>query len=245
MQTRLAPASDLPRLRERLRAVFGAQTPPDRRLDPVSQLIKAVISSRTYDEVAWAAFIRLQQAYPDWGALGDASAEAVEQVIDPVTFAEMKARQLPTLIRTILRRRGTLELDFLGLETVEGAMAWLQGLNGVGITSAAATLNFSRLNRRTLVVDAHVARVARRLGLIPAGGDENAAYDALMDQAPADWGPEDLHELHWLMKPYGQSICSHFDPACGLCALRGTCPRLGVAGDQEARVLAFKARTLT
>ena len=242
MQSRLALPSDLPRLRERLRAVFGAVAPPERRMDPVSQLIKAVISARTYDEVAWAAFIRLQQAYPDWRTLGEAAPEAIEQVIDPVTFAEVKARQLPALVRRIQLTRGALDLDFLAAETVDAAMAWLQRLGGVGVKSAAATLNFSRLNRRAMVVDVHVHRVARRLGLVSPGGDEAGTYRALMEEAPGDWGPEDFHELHWLMKPHGQSICSHFDPACSLCALRDACPRVGVAGDQRSQVLAFKAR---
>ena len=242
MQTRLAPPSDLPPLRERLRAVFGVFDPPERRMDPVSQLIKAVIGARTYDEVAWAAFIRLQQAYPDWRALGEAAPEAVEQVIDPVTFAEQKAWQLPALVRMILSRRGSLDLDFLEAERVDDAMAWLQVLNGVGVKSAAATLNFSRLNMRAMVVDVHVCRVARRLGLVAPGGDEAGTYRALMEQAPADWEAEDFHELHWLMKPHGQSICTHFEPACSLCALRDACPRAGVASDQENRVLAFRAR---
>ena len=241
MLTHLALPSDLHRLRERLRAVFGAfdPTPAERRMDPVSQLIKAVISSRTYDEVAWAAFIRLQQAWPDWRALADAAPDEIEQIIDPAAFAEAKARQLPGLIRAILRERGELDLDFLAETPVEAAMAWLRRLNGVGVTCAAATLNFSRLNRRTVVVDAHVHRVARRLGLVSRGGDEDATYLALMEQAPADWEAEDFHELHWLLKPYGQSICTHFDPACGLCGLRDTCPRVGVAFDQENRVVAF------
>ena len=222
MQTRLALPTDLPPIRERLRTVFGAfePTPPERRMDPVSQLIKAVISARTYDEVAWAAFVRLQQAYPDWLALGDADPDLVEQVIDPVTFAEQKARRLPVLIRTIVSRRGALDLDFLAQETVEAGMAWLQGLGGVGVKCAAATLNFSRLDKAALVVDAHVCRVARRLGLVAPTADAAEAYRALMAQAPADWGPADFQDLHWLMKPHGQSICSHFEPACGLCALR-------------------------
>lgn len=208
-------------------------------MDPVSQLIRAVLGSRTYDEVSWAAFFRLQQAYPDWTGLGQATADEIEPIIDPITFADQKARQLPILIRLITVRRGALELDFLADDPVEEAMFWLVQLNGVGVRCAAATLNFSRLNRPAMVVDGHVHRVARRLGLTSRTGDETEAYHALMEQAPADWAAEDFLELHRLVKSHGQSICSHFDPACGLCALRDLCPRVGVTADQEAQVLSF------
>ncbi len=211
-------------------------------MDPVSQLIRAVLGSRTYDEVSWAAFFRLQQAYPDWTGLGQATADEIEPIIDPVTFADQKARQLPILIRLITLRRGALELDFLADDPVEEAMFWLVQLNGVGVRCAAATLNFSRLNRPAMVVDGHVHRVARRLGLTSRTGDETETYHALMEQAPADWAAEDFLELHRLVKSHGQSICSHFDPACGLCALRDLCPRVGVTADQEAQVLSFSSQ---
>jgi endonuclease-3 len=227
MQTRLALPSDLPPIRDRLRQVFGALDAPERRMDPVSQLIRALLGSRTYDEVAWAAFFRLQQAYPDWTGLGQATADEIEPIIDPVTFADQKARQLPILIRLITLRRGALELDFLAAEPVEDAMFWLVQLNGVGVMCAAETLNFSRLNRPAMVVDGHVHRVARRLGLTARTGEETATYHAVMEQTPPDWTAEDLLELHRLVKSHGQSICSHFEPACGLCALRDLCPRAG------------------
>lgn len=241
MQSRLALPSDLPPVRERLRAVFGALEAPERRMDPVSQLIRAVLGSRTYDEVSWAAFFRLQQAYPDWKGLGQASADDIEPIIDPFTFAEQKARQLPILVRLITLRRGALELDFLAKDPVEEAMFWLVQLNGVGVKCAAATLNFSRLNRPAMVVDTHVHRVARRLGLTSHTGDETATYHAIMEQAPQEWTAEDFLELHRLVKSHGQSICSHFEPACGLCALRDLCPRVGVTADQEGQVLSFRS----
>lgn len=243
MQTRLALPSDLPPIRDRLRQVFGALDAPERRMDPVSQLIRALLGSRTYDEVAWAAFFRLQQAYPDWTGLGQATADEIEPIIDPVTFADQKARQLPILIRLITLRRGALELDFLAAEPVEDAMFWLVQLNGVGVMCAAETLNFSRLNRPAMVVDGHVHRVARRLGLTARTGEETATYHAIMEQTPPDWTAEDLLELHRLVKSHGQSICSHFEPACGLCALRDLCPRVGVADDQQGRVVSFQSRT--
>ena len=121
-------------------------------------------------------------------------------------------------------------------------MFWLVQLNGVGVKCAAATLNFSRLNRPSMVVDGHVHRVARRLGLTARTGDETATYHAVMEQAPDDWAAEDILELHRLVKSHGQSICSHFEPACGLCALRDLCPRIGVADDQQGQVMRFPAR---
>jgi endonuclease III len=238
MQIRLALASDLAAVRDRLRAVFGLQR-VEHRMDPVSQIIKAVISSRTYDEVAWAAFIRLRAAYPDWAVLTLATSLDIEPLIDPVTFAEDKARRLPVLIRVIILKRGALDLDFLKDEPLDEAMDWLMRLPGVGVNSAAAALNFSTLDRPVLVVDTHILRVARRLGLIPRQADAREACDGLMEQAPADWDAGRFYELHWLMKAHGQSICTHFEPACGLCALRETCPRVGVSDDQDRQVLAF------
>jgi endonuclease-3 len=241
MQIRLALPSDLPVVRERLRVVFGP-TRPERGLDPVSQLIKSVISSRTYDEVSWAAFMRLRAAYSDWNDLAQAEPYDLEPLLEPVTFAEDKARMLPVLIRVLLLKRGALDLDFLAREPVDEALEWLARLPGVGIKCAASVLNFSTLAGRAVVVDTHVHRVARRLGLTARTGDTDAAYAALMEQAPADWGPDELFELHWLLKPHGQSICTHFAPACGLCALRDLCPRVGVTSDQAAMIVPFQAR---
>jgi endonuclease-3 len=239
MQIRLALPSDLLAVRERLRAVFGPQR-AEHRMDPVSQLIKAVISSRTFDQVSWAAFIRLRAAFPDWGPLTLASPSDIEPIIDPVAFAEDKARRLPVLIRVIILKRGELDLDFLAEEPLDEALDWLMRLPGVGVKAAAAALNFSTLERPVLVVDAHVLRVARRLGLIARQDDPRASCEALMAQAPVDWKASAFYELHWLMKAHGQSICSHFEPACSLCALREACPRLGLVEDQDRMVLPFR-----
>ena len=240
MQTHLALPADLSPLRDRLRAVFGSHR-PEHRLDPVSQLIKAMLGVRTYDEVTWAAFVRLRAAYADWNDLVTASTADLEPLIDPVTFADQKARQLPILIRVILLKRGALNLDFLATEPVDEALAWLMRLPGVGLQAASIVLNFSTLNRRALVVDSHLHRVARRLGLTARTGDERQTQESLMADLPSDWGPEQVYELHWLLKPHGQSICTHFEPACGLCALRDICPRVGVTLDQQNRVLTFES----
>ncbi|MDG2522622.1 endonuclease III [Caulobacter segnis] len=203
-------------------------------------MVKSAISGRAYDEVSWNAFFRLRAHYnADWEAMSLAPGPALEAILSPTTFPEAKARQLPVLLRMLKHRRGTLDLDFLARETVDDAMAWLKALPAVGPKTAACVLNFSRLNMRALVVDTHVHRVTRRLGLSPARGDVQAAYDSLMDQAPEAWLAEELFEFHCLVKRLGQTFCTHARPRCRACPLKEICPRIDAGGGD---VLAFWPR---
>ena len=221
------PSPLLPRLRDELLKTFGPQR-AQARLDPTSQLIKSLISARTFDSVSAAAFAALRGRFPDWDGLKAADPAEVEKVIGAVTFADQKARQLPVLLRNIESRAGSLDLGLLGDWPVEDAMQWLQGLPGVGCHTAAATLNFSTLNKRTVVVDANVHRVTQRLGLSGRGCDAGQSHLALMALTPGDWNSEALFELHWLMKGLAQSICTDSAPACGRCPLKANCPRIDV-----------------
>jgi len=230
------PSPILPQLRDKLLATFGRQA-AERRLDPASQLVKALISTRTYDAASWAAFGRLKAAFADWRQLAAAEAKAVEAIIADTTFADQKARQLPILFRLIEHRTGGVSLDFLVDMPVDQAMAWLEDLPGVGRQIAAAVLNFSTLSKRAMVVDTHVHRVTRRLGLVGRTAEPAQSYDALMALAPAASTAEDFYELHWLMKGLGQSICTDSPPACGRCPLNSLCPRVDVGVGRK--VVAF------
>jgi endonuclease-3 len=217
----------LPRIRDELRVAFGPQC-PEVRLDPLSQLIKSLISARTYDAVSWAVFARLRKAFPAWEALAEAAPARIEALIAPVTFADQKARQLPILLRVITAQIGDLDLGFLEREPLDQAMDWLRGLPGVGVMTAAATLCFSTLRRPALVVDGHVQRVAQRLGLVARSSPPEQTWTSLMALAPADWDAEAFFELHWLIKGLGQSICTDAGPQCGRCPLKASCPRRDV-----------------
>ena len=230
------------RLRGALLDLFGPQRPQGRH-DPLSQLINSLISARTLDEVSWNAFVRLRGAFEDWAELADAAPKRIEAAIAAVTFADQKARQLPILIRVIQIRAGGLDLGFLAEQPVEEAMDWLKSLPGVGVKSAAVALNFSTLDRRVLVVDAHVHRVAKRLGLVGRASDTDQAHEALMAMLPAAWSGEDLFELHWLVKGLGQSICTDAAPRCGMCPLKAECPRIGVGMGRKVVDLSSARRT--
>jgi endonuclease III len=231
----------LPQTRDRLLAAFGPQRPVE-RMDPISQLVKSSISGRTHDEVSWAAFLRLHAAFDTWEALSRTSPLAVLDIIHDVTHAEDKARRLPHALRLIKERVGELSLVHLKAMDIDAARWWLQGLPGVGVKTAASVLNFSTLAMRALVVDTHVHRVAKRLGLADRHHDTAHGYAALMTQVPDSWTAEDLFELHWLMKGLGKVVCTHFDPACGACPLRDACPRLDVDSHPRGQVLAWRPR---
>lgn len=216
--------SPLPEIRRRLVAVLGPQQ-DEHRHDPLSQLVKAMISSETRDNISLPAFERLERRYASWHDLSRALPADIENIIQPVTRAEVKAVQLPQALRMIAARNGDLDLQFLADWEEEMATQWLRGLPGVGPKIAAAVLNFSTLRRRTLAVDRHLLRVGKRLGLLPQAADYDSGYDAFMRLVPDDWDADDCYEFHWLMKYWSQRICTHAAPACALCRLQDLCPR--------------------
>jgi len=231
--------SPLESVRDALLCEFGPQRPVA-RMDPISQLVKSSISGRTLDAVSWGAFLRLRAEFKCWEDLARAPVAAVARIIDDVTFPGDKARHLTTALRMIEDKVGWLSLNHLkGLE-VDQARWELQALPGVGVKVAACVLNFSDLAMRALVVDTHVHRVAKRIGLIGAG-DATQAYRTLMDLAPDAWTADDLFELHWLMKRgLGQMLCPHEGPKCGACPLKTMCAKAGVG--HSADVLAWRPR---
>lgn len=216
------PPLDLAWFRDRLRAVHGPQHDAE-RLDPITQLVLAILSARTRDEVALAALHRLWRRYGSWEGLADAAPREIETTILPVTHADTKARQLPRALRMIKARCGRLDLGFLVDLSTPLAMRWLMGLPGVGMRNAATVLNFSTLRGRTFSVDTHILRLGHRLRLLPAGADIARGFETFMRLIPAEWDADDLYELHWLMKLHGQHTCTHDAPDCPGCPLRDLC----------------------
>ena len=212
----------LSRIRERLIVIHGPQY-DQRRHDPTTQFVKAMISACTRDAVSDESFLQLCILLPSWEVLPDADLATVAATIRDVTYATEKAVHLVTAARIIQAQRGRFDLAFLAEWPVDAALSWLQRLPGVGPKVAAVTLNFSTLRKRALVVDRHVLRLSKRLNLLPATADFESGFRRLMRLMPIDWDADDLYELHWLMKMHGQTTCRHRWPACGECPLAQCC----------------------
>ncbi len=206
-----------------LLAAFGP-IPLFYRLDPVDQMILAILSGRTRDELALAIFVRLKQKVWPWENLADMPPGAVRKLIDGVTYADKKAAELPECIQEIMVERGSLNLGFLQSWPVAYAHQWLEKITGVGPKVSSAVLNASTLNKRFMIVDTAHRRVAKRFGLIPQNASDERASLMLNRQMPDYWTAQDAENHHFLIQRLGKIICTYDRPDCGNCPLRCTCP---------------------
>ncbi len=191
------------------------------RFDPLRQLIRSLLGSRTRDAVSLDAFHRLLERWPQPAKLADATPAAVERVIANVTFAEKKAVYLPAALQMIGAEKKDYSLDSLARLSVPDALAWLERLPGVGRKVAAATLNASTLRMPAFIVDSHVHRVLQRLGVI----GETTAPRTASELVTAGGGLEadGLLNLFGGMKRLGQRICRFEMPDCAQCPLAQRC----------------------
>lgn len=215
---------DLIDIRSRLKSTFGpGQETRPTLYDPMDALIRSVLSARTRDEVSRQAHADVRARWANWADMAGATAEEIEAVIAPVTFATDKARNLALALTRIAARFPDFDLTPLSRAPVEAARGWLQSLPGVGPRTASAVMNFSGLDQAAMVLDTHVLRCLRRLGVIGPKATPDSAYELIMSAADR-WGAPDLSELHWLLKRLGHTFCHVVQPACAECPLKGRCP---------------------
>ncbi|MDC0714617.1 Fe-S cluster assembly protein HesB [Stigmatella sp. ncwal1] len=210
---------------ERLCAAYGCPIAFFHELDPLSELVSALLSHRTRNADSGRAFRQLRARFVTWEAVRDAPCAEVQEAIAPVTWPEQKAPRLQHILREITARRGgDMALDFLEALPVPQARAWLESLPGVGPKTSAAVLLFSRLRRPALPVDSHHYRVAVRLGLLSARIPVGPSHALLAALLPQDWGAQQVYDHHEVLMLHGQRCCFHQSPACGRCPVLDLCP---------------------
>lgn len=209
----------------RLCAAYGCPIAWHADRDPLSSLVRALLSHRTRNVDSGAAFHALRARFPSWEAARDAPVATVQEAIAGVTWPERKAPAVQEVLRRITAlRHGELSLDFLATMPTAAARAWLERLPGVGPKTSASVLLFSSLRRPALPVDAHHHRVAVRLGLVPAHLPVAEAHDVLEAQLPASFEAQDVYDNHEALMLHGQRCCHAADPACGRCPVLDLCP---------------------
>jgi endonuclease-3 len=212
---KLSPERKMLPVLDALRQCYGEKERPAR--EPLAVLVRGVLSQNTNDANSGRAFDALMAQCDDWAGVARASQRQIARAIAVGGLADQKARTIRSIMRW-LSERGAYSLDFLDDLDSPEAERLLTHIKGVGIKTARLTLLFG-LGRPVFVVDTHVHRVSRRLGLIPAKCGREKAH-VLLDALIPD---EQKYSGHMNLIEHGRHTCRSRSPLCESCCVRRWC----------------------
>lgn len=186
--------------------------------DPVSVLVRTILSQNTSDTNSTGAFRSLLASFDNWEDVADADVDTIAHCIRYGGLGRIKAQRIKQALKEIVRERDWLELDFLSQLTLSDAQEWLRKLPGVGVKTARCVLLFS-LGMPALPVDTHILRVTKRLGLISPKASLHEAHYALEEVV----APENVYQFHILVIEHGRRTCRARYPNCQDCVLKKIC----------------------
>ncbi len=192
---------------------------PERRLQPLDELILTILSQNTSDVNSRRAFKSLTSAFTGWDEVAHAPAVKIAESIRAGGLARVKSGYIKNALQYL--KKDTIAYDLRFLKNMEpvAARAWLTRLPGVGMKTASCVLLFS-LGMPAFPVDTHVLRVAVRLGLLAPKTKADAAHIEMERLVP----PADIYRCHVLMIEHGRRTCKAQRPLCSVCVLSRLCP---------------------
>jgi endonuclease-3 len=176
---------------------------------PFELLVATILSAQCTDVQVNRVTPALFAAYPDPRSLAAADPEQLEELIRPTGFFRNKARSLLACCRDLVENHGG---------AVPRTLEQLVKLPGVGRKTANVVLG-EAFGVPGIVVDTHVKRLSRRLGLTTANDPERIERDLMEVIPPPLWTV-----LSHLLITHGRHICFARAPLCDACALRRLCP---------------------
>jgi endonuclease-3 len=176
-------------------------------------LIATILSAQCTDARVNMVTPALFRKYPSPEAFAAADLQELEQEIHSTGFFHNKAKNIIACASIIAH-------TYHGI--VPHELSELTSLPGVG-RKTANVIRGNIYNIPSIVVDTHVKRIAKRLGLTAADDPVKVEMD-LMSEIPQD---------HWIainiqLIALGRSICKAPTPKCEHCFLTGLCPGMGV-----------------
>ena len=183
--------------------------------DAYELLVATILSAQCTDVRVNLTTPALFQRYPDANALAAADRGDLETMIKSTGFFRNKAKSLSGMAQAVVSKHGGL---------VPRTMDELTALPGVGRKTANVVLgNVFNVNVG-VVVDTHVARLSRLMGLTKNTDPVKIERD-LMALYPSDrWTM-----LSHLLILHGRAICIANRPKCGECVVAERCPSARVS----------------
>jgi endonuclease-3 len=184
------------------------------REDAYQLLVATILSAQCTDARVNMVTPALFRRFPDPHALAQAELDELQEIIRSTGFFRNKARSLQGSARRLVD-------EFDG--EVPSNMPDLLKLPGVARKTANVVLGTAYGIASGVVVDTHVGRLSRRLGLTHQKTPVKVEKD-LMGMIPRE---EWINFAHRLIH-HGRRVCQSRRPRCGECAFADLCPRVGV-----------------
>ena len=197
-------------------------------------LVRTILSQNTSDVASQPAHDALMERYGGDGdlvaTLADAEQSQLAETISSAGLYNQKSEVIVDAAARIGEEYSDAEAfdDFVRGDDPEAVRKALLDIHGVGPKTADCVLLFAGGRGGVFPVDTHVHRIARRMGLAPAGADHETVRARLEADVPA----EKCGFGHTAMIQFGREYCTARKPACldgpEACPLYDRCDRVGV-----------------
>lgn len=175
---------------------------------PWQLLIATILSAQCTDERVNQVTKVLFKKYPNLEDFALANQRELEKDIYSTGFYKNKAKNIIACARKLIS-------DYDGV--VPRDIEDLTSLAGVG-RKTANVIRGNIYNEPSIVVDTHVKRVSRRLGLTKEDDPVKIEFDLMKKLPKEQWIPYNIQII-----TLGRSICSARKPKCDQCFLRNFC----------------------
>ena len=182
-------------------------------------LIAVILSAQCTDERVNKVTADLFETYDGAADYAAAEQEELAEDLNSVTYYNNKASYIRSACDDIVDQHDG---------EVPDTMDELTELAGVGRKTANVVLQHGHQIVEGVVVDTHVQRLSRRLGITEEERPE-AIEEELMDLVPED----DWQEYTHLLISHGRETCTAINPDCEDCVLEDICPSSKVDNDVD------------
>ncbi|BBO32691.1 endonuclease III [Lacipirellula parvula] len=181
---------------------------------PFELLVATILSAQCTDARVNIVTPALFAKYPDPAAFAAAPLAGIEKAIQSTGFFRNKAKNI--------KAASTAIVDDHGGEVPE-TLNELVALAGVGRKTANVVLGVAFGQATGVVVDTHVGRLSRRLGLTANDDPVKVEADLMAIIPQTEW----IDFSHRLIA-HGRRVCIARKPKCDECTMLKFCPRIGL-----------------
>ncbi|MGD9721125.1 MAG: endonuclease III [Pirellulales bacterium] len=182
---------------------------------PLELLIATILSAQCTDTRVNIVTKDLFRKYPDARAYAHARPAELEKLIQSTGFFRNKAKSILGCCQKLAEEHDG---------QVPRALDSLVELPGVGRKTANVVLGTAFGIPTGVVVDTHVARLSKRLGLTQHTDPVKIERELMAVLPKREW----IDFAHRMIA-HGRQICLARKPKCDVCPLSDVCPQIGVA----------------